>query len=132
MSFDHLIGKPFKDMGRGPDGYDCWGIIIAAGKVLGISVPDYGDFHYDDIQGISSGVSRNIVEWEFLGTWVDDPLPGTGILFKQDSSGYIHFGLCVGNGLFIHANKELGAHLARISHPFYRKSIRGFYRLRDK
>jgi cell wall-associated NlpC family hydrolase len=37
-----LVGAPFVWGGRGPDGYDCWGLIRAATDMLGLPVPpDY-------------------------------------------------------------------------------------------
>lgn len=43
LDFSHgdLIGKPFKWGGRGPDFYDCYGLVEEMSRRIGRSVPDY-------------------------------------------------------------------------------------------
>ena len=46
MTYDEwmrrAIGVPFVEMGRDFDGWDCWGLVIAAYRdVAGIGIPDY-------------------------------------------------------------------------------------------
>jgi cell wall-associated NlpC family hydrolase len=37
-----LVGKPFQWQGRGPDGYDCWGLVREALQRLGkVTPPDF-------------------------------------------------------------------------------------------
>ncbi len=35
-----IIGKPYKLGGRGPDVFDCWGVVLWVYRQLGISLPD--------------------------------------------------------------------------------------------
>jgi cell wall-associated NlpC family hydrolase len=35
---NRLVGKPFKWSGRGPDAFDCWGLVIEARRSLGLPV----------------------------------------------------------------------------------------------
>lgn len=36
-----FIGKPFRHRGRGPRYYDCAGLVVAAYKALGVTLPDF-------------------------------------------------------------------------------------------
>lgn len=43
------VGLPYRDHGRGPDAYDCWGLVRAyLESEAGIRLPDYGD-RYDTV-----------------------------------------------------------------------------------
>ena len=39
---DNYVGKPFVDGARGPDAYDCWGLVAAIYlEEYGITLPEY-------------------------------------------------------------------------------------------
>jgi|SRR6185436_16231995 len=41
-ALEDLIGAPFSAGARGPDAYDCWGLVIALRRQLGLPIPpDY-------------------------------------------------------------------------------------------
>lgn len=39
--FADLIGKPFELGGRGPNSYDCYGLMMELGRRIGLQFPDY-------------------------------------------------------------------------------------------
>lgn len=40
--FNDLIGRPFARGGRGPDAFDCWGVVLEVRRRLGLALPpDY-------------------------------------------------------------------------------------------
>jgi len=42
MNFDDFVGLPYREAGRGPDTYDCYGLVAAVLKVArGVSLPDW-------------------------------------------------------------------------------------------
>lgn len=42
MNIDHFVGLPYRDGARGPDAYDCYGIVAAVLKaVRGVELPDW-------------------------------------------------------------------------------------------
>ncbi len=56
MSFDDFIGLPYRAGARGPDAYDCYGLIAAVMKASrGVDLPDW----YQDAPG-AEGASRAI------------------------------------------------------------------------
>ncbi|ANP48972.1 cell wall-associated NlpC family hydrolase [Streptomyces griseochromogenes] len=80
------IGKPYVCGASGPGSYDCSGLVQAAWKAAGVSLPRAG---HDQAR---------------TGTPVPlaDARPGDLVFFHGDSS---HVGLCTGDGLMIHAPK---------------------------
>jgi cell wall-associated NlpC family hydrolase len=41
MNYEKYLGTPFEFGGRGPDTYDCYGLIMAVLKERGVVIPDY-------------------------------------------------------------------------------------------
>ena len=42
VAVDDLIGKPYEGGGRGPDSYDCYGLVVEVESRMGRRVPDVG------------------------------------------------------------------------------------------
>ena len=40
LNLKKYIGKPYKENGRGPDNYDCWGIVKVVAELIEIELPD--------------------------------------------------------------------------------------------
>lgn len=88
------IGKPFKYGGRGPEFYDCYGLVKAILKEEGAEIPDY--MSPDDGPKISALVRAVLPFWEEC-----EIKKGCVLLFKVP--GNMHVGYYMGNGKFIHA-----------------------------
>lgn len=129
MDYSHIVGKPFRNNGRGPDAFDCWGAVIAVGKVMGMDIPDYSYYHCGDPEEILGQYAKRFDNWEDLGKKVK-PEPGMVIQFKDDGFGTLHFGIVVEDGYFIHSTKDLGVQMPRLSLPYYKQSIQSFHRLK--
>ncbi len=42
--FDPFVGLPYAERGRGPDAFDCWGLVVEVYRVgLDLRLPLYGD-----------------------------------------------------------------------------------------
>lgn len=83
-----LVGKPYVWGGKGPDGFDCSGIIMYLYKCIGFDV-SWAQIQYG--QGNEISLDKN--------TWkIGD------VLSYQDNSGEIvHHALYLGNGMALHA-----------------------------
>ena len=56
MNLDHFIGLPYREGARGPDAFDCYGIVAAVLQAArGVSLPDW----YQGAPG-QQGASRAI------------------------------------------------------------------------
>ena len=120
-----LIGKPFAEYGRGPDFYDCWGLAMDVGAILGHKIPDYGSLSYSDPEMIQKQFRANICDFDALG----NPQTGALILFKRVDGG-LHFGVVIDGQHFVHVRDDgLGVQICSLNHPLYRQLVKGYYRL---
>lgn len=118
-----LIGKPYKDEGRGPDSYDCYGLAIEVFRRCGIELPDYKIKPeqveiIDEVIQIHSGWEP--VEPKCL------PVPCL-ITLKFNSTCSNHVGTYIGNGKFLHIAKNICVHCSDINSPAWRNNITGYW-----
>ena len=121
--FDDLIGKPFGEYGRGPDFYDCWGIVHVSGLRMGENTPDYKDISHMNLRGVLKAIREmtKLPEYQL----VEKPERRAIILFKI-VDGRAHFGRLIDRRYFIHTNEELGVHISSID-GIYGQLVKGFY-----
>jgi len=101
MDYSQFVGLPWRDRGRGPDAYDCWGLFrLAFGAATGIDLPSH-DEHY------RSAADRNetaLVVAGGRGDWDEVPHAAMreldGAVFVM--TGRFHIGLVVRRGLVLH------------------------------
>lgn len=130
--FRDLVGVPFLDGGRDPAvGLDCWGLVLAAQKRFGRTLPDY------QISAFASSQIAATAAVEVLsGRWEQLPAPELGCLVAMSTNpnlpgAFQHVGVYVGSGRFIHAmNRKSGqgSRMDRIDHPLWQGAIKGYYR----
>lgn len=90
------VGRPYSPGGRGPDAYDCWGLVRAVYE-------DRFDIALPILPGISVEsaltISRTIGE-EAAAHWreVGNPFEGCVVAMSQRSA-YHHVGIHIGNGI---------------------------------
>lgn len=119
-----LIGKPFVDHGRGPDGYDCWGLVREVYRRYGIDLPDYS---------ISAAacerVQGEIEEAKKSEQWVELEKPEVPcvMVIKSHPVFHNHLGVYVGKGRFLHVSTTKSVVVERISSPAWRRLIRGYW-----
>lgn len=114
-----LLSKPFRDGARGPDAYDCVGLMLEVERRLGVELPPWGS-HAREMAGA-------LAHW----TPVTDPQPGDGILFESDDPPW-HIGVVGGGGYMIHAHPSCGVARERYNTFPWQNRIRGFYRANGK
>lgn len=116
-----LIGKPYKTHGRGPDAFDCYGLVIEVEKRLGRSLPDYfytetgKDFNSRLIDETKPTIGARRVESPSLGD----------VIVLRSGERPTHVGVCLGDGNFIHCGKH-GVRVETVSS--WTKRTEGFYR----
>lgn len=95
------IGMPYKDKGRGPDGWDCWGgVRMVLAEVFGQVLPDYADAytHAEDMASVSRAVSVGLAEgWQE----VSSPAPGDLLIISIAGRPW-HCGIMVTTDRFLH------------------------------
>lgn len=122
-----LSGKPFRQRGRGPDGFDCWGLVIWVRRLGGLTTPDY-DIHYADVPGVAEAVDTVKAEAWF------EPVTGSPacfdvVEFKPGESGELHFGVMIDRVTFLDVTDDgAGVKPNRIDNPWNSTRIAGYWR----
>jgi cell wall-associated NlpC family hydrolase len=117
-----LIGKPFCDDARGPDAYDCWGLLQTVLRRMGHAPTDFPSNPALLLQAIAD-------EWQPLDR---EPVqPGDGILLRSTNPRYQwHVGVVVAPSRYLHAQENIGVVIERYDLPVTRRRVQGFYRYR--
>ena len=122
---DDLIGLPFADKGRGNPGYDCFGLVAEIYRRRGKTLPDYGIDHRDPLE-IQYTIKKEID----TGKWIKlkSPEKFCIILMQQHPFFVQHVAMYIGAGKFIHSSLHKGVTVDRLNDPFYKNTVRGFYK----
>lgn len=110
-----LVGLPFQRGGRGPQAYDCYGLLLKLFQRQGITAPATPAPMTDEaLRGAHDALMPH---------WQRCPLrPGVGLLFND--AGPFHVGVAIDDDLFIHAAERVGqVALDRLSRPWGRLLI---------
>jgi peptidoglycan DL-endopeptidase CwlO len=103
-----LLGKTYKNGGRGPDVFDCSGLVYYAYRKVGVTLPVTAEE-----QGrVGVGVSRESI------------LPGDLVIFRIKRD--YHVGIVLNEREFIHASKSRGVAIDDLSLPYWTRSLQGF------
>lgn len=96
-----FVGLPWRDRGRGPDGFDCWGLLIAAFKAgTGIQLPTYSA---DYSNSADERETRAVLAGE-RGDWskIDERASRPFDAALMTIGKRVHVGLLVRRGLMLH------------------------------
>lgn len=110
-----LIGMPFQRGGRGPDTFDCYGLLLTLFQRQGLSPPTCP-------APMTEAALRDAYS-VLIPHWHKCPVhPGAMLLFND--SGPYHVGVAIDDDLFIHAAERVGqVALDRLSRPWGRLLI---------
>jgi hypothetical protein len=127
MDYSDLIGKPYKTGARGPDAFDCWGLVIEAARRAGIELPDIDVPQDNDIRG-------DIIEIQKATNFKRTLKPESNclVLFRIiDDENHLkwHVGFILNNARqFIHTTGKMGVNISRLNDPKWKIHTEGFYR----
>jgi cell wall-associated NlpC family hydrolase len=127
FAFADLVGKPFKWCGRGPDAFDCYGVVEETARRAGLKVPDYNSPTVH--QHIASLIEEQVSFWTPC-----HPGPGAVATIRvrsmqegQMRSLVSHVAMLLPHGRMIHAwEASGGVTVERVADWQHR--ITGFYR----
>jgi cell wall-associated NlpC family hydrolase len=121
--YNDLIGRPFKDGGRGPE-YDCWGLVREVYLRNGVVLPDFAHSALDIISvGAEIEKQRHMPRWESILA----PAKLCIVLIRFNSPITNHCGVYLGKDKFIHAREKVGVNIDRTTAPSWAHRIEGFY-----
>jgi len=115
MNINDYIGKPYLVGARGPDSYDCWGLVCAIYKEgLGVDLPDWHRGHkMDGPQSITFFRDKGLRDG--VAVEVDTPEDFSIALLDRGKIAH-HAGVYYGGGI-VHCNDALrGSRFDRINY----------------
>lgn len=117
------VGIPFKNMGRGLDGLDCYGLVKSVYADIGVELFDIDE----DYNAKWTLRKKNYFLENYAREWeeVEKPMFLDLVAMKNFEGAMVHLGVCLGSGKFIHACKA-GVVVCNLS--VWRDRVRGFYR----
>lgn len=125
ISYGDLLGKPFKYGGRGPDVYDCYGLVVELARRQQIIFPDYTSTDDPGLQGslFADGAERYF-------DCVANPQPMDIALFMM-RRGHWHCGMVVdGYSRFVHILENGVVSCEELHDPVWQPRLVGVYRWR--
>lgn len=96
IPYEDLIGKPFKLGGRGPEEYDCYGMVMELLTRQGVNPEDYG--HHSD----SQMVEMMMTTAERTQNWEKVSIQEGCLLLFRVGRFIRHVGFYIGGNKFIH------------------------------
>jgi cell wall-associated NlpC family hydrolase len=106
-----LMGKPYKSAAKGPDAFDCSGLVYYVYKRFDIPLP----YTTEELDRAGFEIPRQSV------------LPGDLVFFKIKRA--YHMGIMVDGHGFIHASKSRGVAIDKLNTPYWQKSLLRFRRV---
>jgi cell wall-associated NlpC family hydrolase len=127
-TLDKFIGIPFKNHGRDLSGCDCYGLArLVWQELTGNELPDYVISCMDSL-AINNKANKEIQE-HWLRCVGEPKTPSiVAIKFNFNHPDWVtHFGVYIGNGMFIHTRKGTNSCKERIDSLHWKSRIEGFY-----
>lgn len=129
-NYSEYIGKPFVQDGRGPSGYDCYGLTKAVFSDFGQDIGEYWCL-VEDKEQINKLFRRAVKNrWRQIDYRHGEEIPVPalmGLRFNAPAGICNHTGVYIGDGLFIHTRERIGVCVDRIDNPYWRHQIVGIY-----
>lgn len=122
-----LIGKQFQSGGRGPDIFDCWGLVREIYRRYGVELPDYS-IAADACQRIEGQIEDEKTSKRWVQI-VEPEIPCI-VLLRCHPDFVQHLGVYIGAEKFLHirAEKEKGVVVNRLDDPLWRRRFKGFWK----
>ena len=123
MNWGRYIGLPFELHGRGPDAYDCWGLVgFLYAEELSILLPTY---MYDlGTEQLALDFAKEDGHWREA----DSPTGYDVVLMR--AMGKPHVGIVVDGQRMLHLPESGTACIESFYSPRWKSRVEGFYRYR--
>ncbi|MBX9877640.1 MAG: C40 family peptidase [Candidatus Obscuribacterales bacterium] len=123
---EQYVGLEYKDCGRGPEAFDCWGLVRQILKdQFNVDVPAYLYETSQDRKIVGPLIEDESKAYQPVEAGKEQL--GDLVVLKLGNLPF-HIGMVVGKGLLVHAMPETNSHLARYRDNPWKSRIRGFYR----
>ena len=125
--FSDLVGKPFEYGGRGPDTYDCYGLVREVFERVGKQMPDVvSPTKYEMIHCAGEELKKQVAEE------INEPEPFCIVGFIIRPPYTSHMGIVLEDGFrFIHVLENTQVCIERLDNGTWSNRISGFYRVTE-
>jgi cell wall-associated NlpC family hydrolase len=122
LAYADLIGTPFEYGGRGPQAFDCWGLVMECyRRVHGVVLPDLRSPSDPAVQAAMAATMMQQTCWERVS-----PAPGAIVALRVGRL-ITHVGFALEDDKLIHAWKQTGGVTVNPI-AVWQHRIEGFYR----
>jgi len=128
LDYEDLLGTPWKKAGRTVSGLDCYGLVKILCARIGVELPEIS-ITPEDNREIDALVKKGAVS---IGEPIDRSEPYCLVTFAIRPPYESHIGLVLPEGRFIHVLRNREVAVERLSHPYWRGKVSGFYRCKRK
>lgn len=120
------VGLPYRDRGRGPDAFDCWGLVRhVLIERADLPVPDCAQQYQG--AGDLSGTERAFAD--YLGAWVPVQQPQRFDVAVYRLQGRLHCALVLGAGWMLHVGAGFNPSLCdRLDRWYWTNRLENYYR----
>ncbi len=127
IRFTDLLGKEFAWGGRGPDVYDCYGLVIETRKRAGLPMPD--DYaSSSDKSEINTAIHDGSRAHNFVQ--LPGPRPFCLVTFRIHPRFSTHIGMVLADcRRFIHIQRRMRAGVERLDSQVWKNRITGFWEI---
>lgn len=128
-----FIGLPYDRGARGPELFDCWGLIMLVGhRQFGLPVPAYeGVVWHNGRDKAGRDGTAAVVKRESAALWepVEDEQPGDAVVLRMFGEP-LHVGIVAAPGWMLHASEGADSALERYDGMAWHARVLGFHRFR--
>ena len=130
MDVSKYIGLRFEEHGRGPEGYDCWGLVrLFYEQEYGLPLPTYTGQYQDTSDSI--GIHGLIAGGRHSKYWEEVNIPETGDVALLRVDNYPkHVGIYLAGGNMLHITKGIDSCIEALKNPRWENRIVAYYRYR--
>ncbi|KFF50451.1 hypothetical protein GY26_01815 [Gammaproteobacteria bacterium MFB021] len=123
IDVSEYIGLPYRVEGRGPDAYDCWGLVrLVYAERLGIALPSHVGYDATLSAHTASLIEQGRPGWRAVA----DPEPYDVVLLNVAGVPN-HIGLVVAPGWMLHTTQQKSACIENYQRVTWRNRVEGFY-----
>jgi len=120
--WSEFLGKEYRDGGRGPNAYDCYGLVMAVAAKVGVYVPDL------QTPGSLADTHQLYMQERELCLKLEKPKPFCIVAFIIRSPYVTHMGMVLPDTRrFIHIMYKRLVTIERLVHPVWQKRVAGYY-----
>lgn len=130
---ESVLEKQWEKGGRGPEKFDCMGIMIHYFREFDVVIPDYsaikdwGEYDAEYVSAIPRVVRRLRDD--------EKPMVGDVVIFSKvvEQTGALnHAGIVLGDSKFLHTSVKLGTRIDALYQSPWKEHVYGYFRLKDE